>query len=373
MKNFYFFFQHYIPFPGAAARRASSILENYNYENERITLITTTEISEPKKFNTAIFSSDKAGNKRSLWLRAISEFVLGLKVAIFVVTRPKIDGFVISIPTYLASIPIAISLWIRGIPYVVEARDVYPETFAEAKIISENSLVYKLFKIFSKKLYTQSLGVIVPTNGVKNFIADYVGLDKIKLIENGFAERKICQRKYKKFTVCFHGVLGEFQDVVGLIELAKILKKNGDIDFIVIGYGKKETLLKDAEGITFLGRKPPEQTLEIIERCHFGVSLRTNDRISKNAFPVKIWEYIGMSIPCIVTPISEAGDFLQSNGLGAQYSYGDYENIAKKILEFKNGEWKIEQEGSLQKFSRKNTGRAAAEVIHNFFKQETTK
>ena len=183
-KNIYFFFQHYTPFPGAGARRAESILENYDYDDHNVTLITTTNVIGSKNFHRKIVKSDAAGNKRTAKLRAWSEIVLGFRVAIYLLIQKHIDGVVISIPSYLASIPIAACVWGRNISYVLEIRDVYPETFAEAKLISKNSFTYRLLQRFTKKLYNDSLGIIVPTEGAKKYIQNYTRHDKIKVIYN---------------------------------------------------------------------------------------------------------------------------------------------------------------------------------------------
>lgn len=367
-KNIFFFFQHYAPFPGAGARRAESILENYDFDDHHATLITTTEGLQARKFNRKTVKSDAAGNKRTAKLRAWSEILLGFRVAIYLLMQKHIDGIVISIPSYLASIPIAVCVWGRHIPYVLEVRDVYPETFAEAKLISKNNFLYRLLERYTNKLYNDSLGIIVPTEGAKEYVLNYTHPDKINMIYNGFNKSLSRKEKFEKFTVCFHGVLGEFQDVFGLKEIAKLLKKAG-LDFIVIGYGKKEILLNNADGITFLGRRSPEETLDIVSKCHFGISLRTNDQISKNAFPVKIWEYIGMNIPCIVSPKSEAGDFLEINSLGAQFDCGAYGEIVQKIIEYKSNAWHIKNNIELHQFNRQTTGCRAANVIYNYFEK----
>lgn len=365
-KNIFFFFQHYTPFPGAGARRAASILENYEFSDHRVNLITTTEGVQSKTFRKTIVKSDEVGNKQTTKLRALNEILLGFRVAIYLFMQKNIDGVMISIPSYLASIPIAVCVWLRNIPYVLEVRDVYPETFVEAKLISKNSYIYRVFERYTKKLYNDSLGIIVPTHGARKYIQNYTRPNKIKVIYNGFNKRPSSNEKFEKFTVCFHGVLGEFQDISGLKAIAKLLKK-ADIDVIVIGYGRKEPLLHDAEELEYLGRKPPNETLDLVSKCHFGISLRTDDHISKNAFPVKIWEYVGMGIPCVVSPKCEAGEFLEQHGLGAQFEYADYEGIVQQILKFKSGHWTLNQGVSVDQYDRKNTGREAASAIRRFF------
>ena len=143
-----------------------------------------------------------------------------------------------------------------------------------------------------------------------------------------------------------------------------------DIKLLVIGYGAKEDLLQFSTNIDFLGKKSHRETMDIISKCHVGLSLRGNDRISVNSFPVKVWEYIGMEIPCIVSPPSEAGEFVELNGLGKQVSFGDYDAIINIILEYKASQKLRPTPKVSSAFTRKKTGMAAAKQIANYFREE---
>ena len=130
--------------------------------------------------------------------------------------------------------------------------------------------------------------------------------------------------------------MGFFQDVETLIRLAAELHQH-DVDVLVIGYGRQEYLLREdvPQNLSFRGRLPFEQTVAEIEQCHLGLCLRKDDGISKDAFPVKIWEYLGLGIPSIVTPRCEAGDFLETNACGFQLDSGRVRDLVDKILELK--------------------------------------
>jgi glycosyltransferase involved in cell wall biosynthesis len=61
-----------------------------------------------------------------------------------------------------------------------------------------------------------------------------------------------------------------------------------------------------------------------------------NNKISQDSFPVKVWEYIGLGIPSIVYPESEAGEFLSSRNCGVQLSSNKVDDIAEIILNIKS-------------------------------------
>ncbi len=121
-----------------------------------------------------------------------------------------------------------------------------------------------------------------------------------------------------------------------LIEVARRVQPHG-IDIVAIGYGRKEDTLRSAQlaNLRFLGRLSFDETMNQIERCHVGLCLRMDDAVSRDAFPVKVWEYLGLGIPSIVTPQCEAGEFLERHGCGIQLPAGDADAIVSALLRLK--------------------------------------
>jgi glycosyltransferase involved in cell wall biosynthesis len=179
---------------------------------------------------------------------------------------------------------------------------------------------------------------VTATRGLERVVRAESPGANVHFVYNGFPKAFLSRdaSKHERFTVCFHGVLGFFQDIETLIHVAAALEKH-EVDVLVIGYGRQEPLLRGEvpANLSFRGRLSFDQTVAEIEKCHLGLCLRKNDGISKDAFPVKTWEYLGLGIPSIVTPTCEAGDFLQANGCGFQLEAGRVAEIVEKILELK--------------------------------------
>ena len=165
------------------------------------------------------------------------------------------------------------------------------------------------------------------------------GHDDVNTVYNGFP-RRLRERpvaRSERFTVAFHGVLGFFQDIDTLATVIRRLSEE-QVDTVVVGYGRKEGIMQDltASGFTFYGQLDFESTIDVVARAHVGLSLRTADRISHEAFPVKVFEYLGLGIPVISTPPNEGGEFLESTGSGRQFTSGDVDGIVQEILRLRD-------------------------------------
>ena len=111
-----------------------------------------------------------------------------------------------------------------------------------------------------------------------------------------------------------------------------------------------------------------DETMSVIERCHVGLCLRTNDDVSKDAFPVKVWEYLGLGMPSIVTPHCEAGEFLEQHGCGTQLPAGDVDAIVAALLRLKTHKDERDAMGAncraaAGRYTREQLGVEAASLI----------
>lgn len=298
--------------------------------------------------------------RKNLYSRSVNEIVQAGLIFIRMLRVQLGDVFVISSPSYLYALACSYAARIRKVPYILEIRDIYPEVYISAGLISESSLWSKLLKCLTAKMYRESKGVIVPTQGLKRNIESYKPCVPVKLIYNGFLRPTVNVEKRLNFSAVFHGNLGFFQDVDSLIRLANELQKH-DVELHVVGFGPKVDEVKRSKNIVFHKKMSHEKTLRFVSSCHVGISLRFDDDISKDAFPVKIWEYIGLGLPVITTPISEGGQFLVDNGLGFQFGPGEIADITQCIVNMKENGWKSEVK--LDDFSREKTGQKILDFI----------
>lgn len=321
-------------------------------------------------------------NSLGLFRRLMGEMRMGYVAARqMYFSRDRPDLAIISSPGYIAALVQTFFAHRRGIPYVLEMRDIYPQVYAEASLLRRDSVLYGLFRRLSRRMYRGASMVLCATQGLAREVISEESTSKVKYVYNGFpaqlADRK--SEKHERFTVCFHGVLGFFQDVETLLRVAEQLAPF-DVDVLAIGYGRKEGPLQACEltNLRFLGRQPFERTIAEVERCHLGLCLRLNDKISKDAFPVKVWEYLGLGIPSIVTPPCEAGEFLQDHDCGVVLEAGDVEGIVSAVLKAKNAPVYLENLSAncrrlAHSYTREKTGLAAAKAILSVLKSTQTK
>lgn len=371
------FFQHMPPYSGAAALRGASImvalarcLEGRPHEVQVFTTIPAPDTLPG--ITVRSIGTSEVENALSLAARIIGELRMGWAAGrVMFDGKTHCDLAVISTPGYLAALLIAAAARRRGVPYVLELRDVYPQVYAEAGLLRRGSWLYRFFEHRTHAMYAGARAVIAATRGLARTVSEDVPHARVYPVYNGFPSKLLARGavKHARFTVCFHGVMGFFQDIETLVDVARALVPL-EVDMVVVGYGRKETLIAEAglPNLRFLGRQPFDATVEQVERCHVGLCLRKDEEISRDAFPVKVWECLGLGLPSIVTPECEAGEFLEAQGCGVQLPAGDVQRIVEQVLRLKDNPHEL---ASLtercrlvaERFTREQTGLEAARLV----------
>ena len=371
------FFQHMPPYSGAAALRGASIMvalgQCLDDRPHDIRVFTT--IPKPDALpglTVRSIGTPEVENARGLAARIVGELRMGwLAGNAMFGPDARCDLAVISTPGYLAALVISSVARRRRVPYVLELRDVYPQVYAEAGLLRRRSWLYRFFERRTRAMYSGARAVIAATRGLARTVAEDAPDARVHHVYNGFPSRLLARRaeKHGRFTVCFHGVMGFFQDVETLVKVARALAPH-DVALVVVGYGRKEVLIAEAglPNVSFLGRQAFEATIEHIERCHLGLCLRKDDEISRDAFPVKVWECLGLGLPSIVTPACEAGEFLEAEGCGIQLPAGDVQRIVEHVLRLKDHPDELSAlsercRRTAARFTREQTGLEAASVV----------
>ena len=367
------FFQHLPPFPGAGSRRAQSIISSFNLEKFKLNIYST-NIKNRSKKNITFHNiyGPKMGNKENYIFRFLKELLTGIHVSFKLFLQYKRpDLLIISSPSYFAFLILALFAKLRKINYALEIRDIYPEVFVHSGLLNNFNFIVNFFHHITTYIYQNSSLIICSNRLIEKNIFQKIKSDKVKTVFNGFPDEmiKFSDSKFKKFTICFHGVLGVFQDVHTLSKVIEKLELE-NVNIIAIGYGPKEKLLQNLnqKNFKFYGKKTLNETLKIVSKCHIGLSLRTNDYISKNCFPVKNWEYLGAGIPTVNTPYNEAAMFCQKNKIGFSCDSGEIISIVNIIKKYIDNEelYKKHKDNCLKirnNYSRSVTGNQSVKLF----------
>lgn len=373
------FYQHMPPFPGGAALRGEAVVRALGmlFQDKKNNLQVITAVGDSQLISEipyCVLPNSDIENSASLPRRLIGELLLGWRAGRQIV-RLNPDGALISSPAFLSAL---VATWWcrwRKVPYVLDVRDVYPQVYAHAGLLKESSFPYKILLAASRGMYCNARNIVTVTDGLVAAIKPLAGNTPIDCIYNGFPASLATRRpeKHARFTLCFHGVLGYFQDIETLCALA-IALENYQIDIVVIGYGRKELLLKqiNTSNLRFLGRLPFEKTIDEVAKCHVGLCLRRDDDISKDAFPIKVWEYMALGMPCVVTPFCEAGEFLERHSSGIQIQASDIDSLMREILSLRDTQGRLESmssscERAAAGYTREKLGGDVAQLVAKTF------
>jgi glycosyltransferase involved in cell wall biosynthesis len=278
--------------------------------------------------------NQSAGNQR-LVARLGGELLLGLRLAIKALARGRDVFWLVSTPSYVVMLVVVFALRLRGIRYALDVRDIYPQVYVAAGLVKPGGFLARLFAGLSRRAYARATTIISATNGLTRTLRLESVTTSVHTVINGYSRGRtdVAAELHHRFTVCFHGVLGYFQDSASLLEVGRRLAAF-DIDLVVIGYGRDAALFEDAgaPNIRLLGRLPLDRTIEEVARCHVGISLRKDEEISADSFPVKVWEYLGLGMPTLVAPRSDAAEFVSRHGCGFMLAAGDVNAAVAHIV-----------------------------------------
>jgi len=320
----------------AVAIRLYYLAEAFQKKGFNVVVQTSTRNASDSKLNVRHNIFNAPSNEGSNLARLLGEVLLGTEM-FFRVLFSRYDLVLISSPPFVASCMGSWAAKIRGTPYIFDVRDEYPEVFISAGLISEKSMIGRMLLLIEKLAYRNALIVTTVTEGICKRIDEKLKTqNRAVLLRNGFDGDLFMPsaEKEKMFSIIFHGNIGKFQDPELILKIArKAHAENLAIQFNVIGWGNNDDMLKKEipPNVRYLGKVDYNKIPALISKAHLGISFRSDDLISKNSFPVKIYEYIGVGLPVMVTPRSEAGDFVEKNQMGFQFDPDDMDGIFNKI------------------------------------------
>lgn len=328
--------ENFHPQSYADAIRMKPIVDELEKEFNSITIYTSKDSGRPESSNI-VENIIKRPGKSSNLVRLINELFCSIELFFKLLFSKKYDLYVVTSPPYFVTIASVMAIQIKRGKYVLDIRDLYPEMFFNFNLLQRSSIIGKVLTYLSKRSYKKSILVTTVTKGLQKEIEGYSSDINVELIRNGFDANIFVpsKSKYPKFTISFHGSIARYTDVQLILSLAEVIEeKNLDIDIQIIGSGIKDESFKNCKYscIKYYGRLNNEKTAKKVSKSHLGISFRTNEFISKTSFPVKVYEYIGLAIPMIITPISEAGDFVVENDIGYQFDNYDVDDLIARII-----------------------------------------
>ena len=304
---------------------------------------------------------------------ALSSFLFGLFV--------KTDLIIATSPQFFTAISGRMLSVFKRIPWVMEVRDLWPDSIAAVGSMNKSSIPFKVLKKIEHHLYLSASKIIVVTDSFKKYLIEkhQINQDKVGVFKNGVLvsnfkspEANVVTALKKsiglqnKTIVSYIGTHGLAHGLEFILEsISKI--SNPDLHFLFIGDGAEKHNLIDysktlhSKNFTFLDIVTKSEIPLYLEISDYSlVNLKKSDEF-KNVIPSKIFENIAMYKPILLGVEGESKKLIDKYEVGVCFQPENKESFFNALYDIQKLErvsFKVNCNKMLADFDRNNIAKS---------------
>jgi glycosyltransferase involved in cell wall biosynthesis len=310
---------------------------------------------------------------RGFWRRSLNYVSFMLSSLLLGVRRAgPADVVIATSPQFLVGIAGWVASRGRGVPFVFEVRDLWPDSIAALDVLGEGLLMQILRRI-EMGLYRQAALIVGVARSTRDELARR-GIDpgKVVIIPNG-ADGEVfhAMEKYngvrenldlgRKFVVSYVGTHGMAHGLETVLQAADRLRGQDDIAFLFVGDGAQRADLEsiarrmDLPNVRFLGVQPREKIPAYIATSDVSLVPLRRKPLFQKVLPSKIFEIMGCERPLILGVEGEAQDAVQEARAGLCVRPEDPGALSEAILDlYRHPEQAAEYGRNGRRYVRRN-------------------
>ena len=238
---------------------------------------------------------------------------------------------------------------LKGKPWVLEIRDLWPESIIAVGAI-KNRQIIDLLESIESFMYNKADKVIALTEAFKHHIMNRGVLsEKITVITNGadlsqfkplLKENSFLKQEglTGQFVTSYIGTHGMAHGLETVFKTAEILKDKQDITFLLVGDGaERENLIKTKEAmglknVVMLPQQEKERMPEIIAASGACMVLLIKQELFKTVIPSKIFEVMAMERPIILGVEGESKAIIEKGNCGLCIEPENARDLADAVI-----------------------------------------
>jgi len=245
---------------------------------------------------------------------------------------------------------------IKKIPFVYGLQDIFPDSLVGTGLTKKGSLLWKVGRMIENFTYRNADKIIVISEDFKkNIMAKGVPEEKIVVIYNWVDQNAVVDiprsenilfDRYgldrSKFYVTYNGNIGLTQNMDMLLEVAKALEANEDIQFVLVGNGayledvKRIIAERNVQNVTLLPFQPYEEISHVFSLGDVSLVI-SKPGVGANSVPSKTWSIMSASRPVLANfDENELKSIIEKNNCGIFTKAGDKVAFTDAILKLYN-------------------------------------
>lgn len=263
--------------------------------------------------------------------------------------RGKFDLIFVFEPSpFTVGLPGVLFRVLKKAPLLFWVQDLWPESLTATGAV-KSPLVLKWVGKMVRFIYRRCDRVLLQSRGFRQpAIAAGADKNRIRYFPNWAEEvyqsasveliNKAIDKNPSKFYIVFAGNLGVAQSLETLVNAANHLKCYQDIEWLIIGDGRREAWLQEQikknalENVRLLGRKPVESMPGYFEIADLLLVTLRKDPIFSLTIPSKIQSYLACGRPIVGALDGEGAAIINESGAGYATAAEDVESLAESVL-----------------------------------------
>lgn len=245
---------------------------------------------------------------------------------------------------------------LRKKPFIYNLQDIFPDSLAGTGLAKKGGLLWKIGRIIENFTYRNADKIIVISQDFKkNIMAKGVPEEKIVVIYNWVDQNAVVDiprsenilfDRYglnrSKFYVTYNGNIGLTQNMDMLLEVAKALEANEEIQFVLVGNGayledvKRIIADRNVQNVTLLPFQPYEEISHVFSLGDVSLVI-SKPGVGANSVPSKTWSIMSASRPVLANfDENELKSIIEKNNCGIFTKAGDKVAFTDAILKLYN-------------------------------------
>lgn len=247
---------------------------------------------------------------------------------------------------------------LKGIPYVFELRDLWPESIKAVGAMKDSRAI-RLLERLEMFLYRKAIAVVSVTESFKRVLVKR-GIDgsKIHVVTNGVdvsqfqpraKDRELTDRLglRGKFVVGYIGTHGMAHALETILETADRLRDT-DIAFLFLGDGARKQALRETaarmrlDNVTFIDSVPKADVPRYWSLLDVSVIHLRKTELFTTVIPSKLFECMGMGIPVLHGVEGESADIVRAHGVGIPFRPEDVDDLCAVLKRLRDSPEELE-------------------------------
>lgn len=279
---------------------------------------------------------------------------------------------------------------LKRVPFVLEIRDLWPESLDGVGVGGERSILYRSLARVARFLYRSADHIAVVSPAFKSHLMDRYSVlsHKISVVPNGVETQLFSPRPpdatirssfggADKFVISYIGTLGLAHGLDTLLGAAeKIQKISPDILFLLLGEGAdRERVLSLAQSrglanLRFVPQQPRERIPDYIAASDVCLVMLKASEVFETVIPTKMLEFMACARPVILTARGQAEEILASAGAGLAIPPGNDDALCDAVLAMQRTPALREEMGRngrayiMRHLSRQSTAQTYVDVLN---------